>query len=111
MGDGMIRVTVYRNDEGRPFGLCVSGHARYAVNGNDIVCAAVSILVINTVNAIRKFTSEELYQRAEEETGTIEFKVPSKVGHDADLLLRSLILGLEGIRNEYGKQYISIHDG
>ena len=33
----------------------ISGHAKYAAHGKDIVCAAVSSITITTVNAILKF--------------------------------------------------------
>ena len=37
----------------------MQGHAGYAEPGQDIVCAAVSALVINTINAIEAFTEDD----------------------------------------------------
>ncbi|MFR1298730.1 MAG: ribosomal-processing cysteine protease Prp [Blautia massiliensis (ex Durand et al. 2017)] len=34
------------------------GHAGYAEAGQDIVCAAVSALIITTVNSLEKFTDD-----------------------------------------------------
>ena len=35
------------------------GHAEYADAGEDIVCAGISVLVINTINALGMFTKEQ----------------------------------------------------
>ena len=39
-------------------GFRIEGHAGYAKHGKDIVCAAVSALVMNTMNSIHSFTSD-----------------------------------------------------
>ena len=52
----MIRVTIYKNEKHECVGFKALGHAGYSENGQDVVCAAVSVLTINTVNAIEIFT-------------------------------------------------------
>ena len=53
----MISVVITKhNDEYS--GIEFNGHAGYADSGEDIVCAAVSVLVINTFNAIERFTDD-----------------------------------------------------
>ena len=53
----MIHVTVYREFSKIEYiGFQTSGHAGYAPEGQDIVCAAASVLTINTINAIEQFT-------------------------------------------------------
>ena len=71
-----------------------NGHAEYADPGQDIVCAAASILVINTINAIEEFTEDDASLISEDEMGMISYHLnhPSK---DAQLLLNTMILGLE----------------
>ena len=54
----MIQVTMIRNRDGKYIGFDCIGHAGYAGSGEDIVCAGVSVLVINTVNSIRSYTNE-----------------------------------------------------
>ena len=75
----------------------------------DIVCAAVSALVINAVNSLERFTDDETSCTANEETGDIELRFAGSPSHDAALLLDSMILGLEEIEDsrEY-KSYIDI---
>ena len=48
----MITISIYKNAEGIYNGFKVLGHAGFDDKGKDIVCAAVSVLVINTINSI-----------------------------------------------------------
>ena len=105
----MIRVTVYKTGRHEYAGVDLSGHAGYENAGHDIVCAAVSVLVINTVNSIERFTEDKTSCISDEETGSIQFRFSHIPSHDASLLLDSMILGLEEIEdnNEY-ESYIDI---
>ena len=47
----MIKAKLYQK-ENKICAFEISGHAGYAPHGEDIVCAAVTILSLNTVNAI-----------------------------------------------------------
>ena len=51
----MIKITITTQDK-QFKRFTVSGHAEYDDPGKDIVCSAVSILVINTVNSLDAFT-------------------------------------------------------
>ena len=105
----MIRVTIYKTDGHKYAGFDISGHAGYDESGNDVVCAAVSAIVINTINSIERFTDDETSCVSDEESGTIEFRFGKIPSHDASLLLDSMILGLEEIEDssEY-ESYIDI---
>lgn len=48
----MITVTLMRNSSQELVGFSVSGHAGQAPKGQDIVCAAVSVLSLSTVNGL-----------------------------------------------------------
>lgn len=105
----MIRVIVLRNRKGQYVGFDCEGHAGYADSGEDIVCAGVSALVINTMNAIARFTDEKLSADTEEAAGRIAARFLKPAGHDAELLMKSLVLGLQGIKEQYGATYITIN--
>ncbi len=62
----MITMTVFRSDTGIYQGFLCSGHAGFARAGRDIVCAAVSVLVINTVNSIEQFGSGQAFDCKQE---------------------------------------------
>ena len=83
-----------------------TGHADYSEAGRDIVCSAASILLINTANSIEKFTDSFLGSDADDGVVTIVLK--DHPGNDAKLLIDSMILGLESIQKEYGKNYLMI---
>ena len=90
----MTKITIFRNQKQEYLAFSCVGHAEYADPGQDIVCAAASILVINTINAIEEFTEDDTSLISEDEMGMISYHLnhPSK---DARLLLNAMILGLE----------------
>lgn len=102
----MITVTVYQNQDGRYTGLYCIGHAGFADPGSDIVCAAVSVLVINTLNAIEAFTEQTFESQTDQETGMIDIRFRQPAGHDSGLLLDTMVLGLRSIQDKYGTDYI-----
>ena len=105
----MIKVTVYKTAGHEYAGFDISGHAGYDEPGHDIICAAVSALVINTLNSIERFTDDETGSVSDEASGTIEFRFHKRPSHDAALLLDSMILGLEEIEDSsQHEEYIDI---
>ncbi len=101
----MIQVEVFKTAD-RVTGFSVKGHAGQARRGKDIVCAAVSTLVINTVNSIEKFTDDEFIEDADDKAGIIEVHFPQELSSEAGILVKSMISGLEDIRDSAG--YIEI---
>lgn len=53
----MIKVKINRDNE-KIVSVYITGHSNYDEYGKDIVCAAVSSIVITTVNAIIKIDKE-----------------------------------------------------
>ena len=90
----MIEVTVYKTMRHEYAGFDMSGHAGYDDIGKDIVCAAVSVLVINTLNSIERFTDDKTSCVSDENSGTVEFRFKDHPSHDAALLLDSIATGL-----------------
>jgi len=96
----MIEVTIYKTKGHEYAGFDVEGHAGYAHKGQDIVCAAVSILVINTINAIGRLTEDKTSLVQCEERGQIHFRFATYASHDAHILMHAMILGLESIQDD-----------
>ena len=71
----MIQITIYQDSESRFTGFDSIGHAEYAEEGSDIVCAGVSALVIATVNSIEMLTEDRATSTASQETGEIHFRL------------------------------------
>jgi len=94
--------------EGRIRGFCLTGHAGYAEEGSDIVCSAVSVLAINTVNALEQLTDEPFDGEEDPDGGYLQVTFPGVPGHDAGLLLDALELGMRSLAENY-PQYIAYH--
>jgi len=104
----MIKITIYQNAESKCIGFCSEGHAEYEELGQDIVCAAVSILVINTINSIETFTGDEFILDSDE-SGFVEYHIKGDPSKETSLLLDSMILGLTSMEgNEDYRDYIDI---
>jgi len=105
----MIRVTVYKTRRHEYAGFDLSGHAGYEEAGHDIICAAVSALVINTVNSVEQFTDDKTSCMSDDTEGNIQFRFKDTPSHDASLLFDSMLLGLEAIEeNSEYEPYIDI---
>lgn len=101
----MTAVTIYKRS-GQYAGFTVEGHAGYAEEGQDIVCAAVSVLSLNTLNSIEAFTEDRF--SGEQKDGYLSCRFPEGLSEKAVLLLDSMVLGLTDIQRSYGKSYIRI---
>ncbi len=89
-------------------GFQTAGHAGYDESGKDIICSAVSLLVINTINAIECFTDTKItYESVEGENASITMKVIKHPTNEAQVLLKALELGLSQLSRS-NPDYISI---
>ena len=94
----MITVTIYKHSD-QYRGFRCEGHAGYAEEGYDIVCAAVSVLTVNTVNSIETFTEDAF--SGEGKDGFISCKLTGDVSKETTLLMDSMVLGLTSIQENY----------
>ena len=99
---------VIRKTNGRYSGFSCSGHAGYAERGSDIVCAAVSVLVINTINAMEALAAAEMEVSTREEEGIIDVVFPAPPAEKGVLLMDAMVLGLQSIARQYGKKYLRL---
>ena len=104
----MTTIVIYRSRKGSYKGFCCMGHAEYDVSGKDIICSAVSALVINTINSVEQFTTDKFTLDTDHEEGLIRFTLEEDYSQSSLLLLRSLVLGLQGIQQNYGTEYIML---
>ena len=89
------------------------GHAGYAkkhlfYKEPDILCAAISVTVINTINSLENLAHEELSVTQNEETGFIKCDFNSPINEKAVLLLEAMILGLNTLVKDYGEKYLQV---
>ena len=86
----------------------MEGHAEYAEEGEDIICAAVSALAINFYNSVETFTDDGFEGIAGQEDVQFDFRFTSDISPESQLLMNSLVLGLQNIERDYGKSYINV---
>ncbi len=103
----MVNVTIYKK-ENQITGFEFIGHAGFARRGKDIVCAGISALVVNTINSIEQLTEDKFTCEVEEKSGDVRFHMVDEISDDAQLLLKSLELGVLGILELY-KKYITVN--
>lgn len=104
----MTTVLLKKTKKGRYTGFTCTGHAGFADSGYDIVCSAVSVLVINTINAVERFAEEEMEVVTGEEDGVIDVAFANPVNEKTQLLMDTMALGLENIEKQYGKRYLKL---
>ena len=104
----MIHVTIFHNEDKECVGFQTEGHAEYADPGEDIICAAVSMLVINTINSIEALTKTVPIVETDQESGYIHCSFEDDITDEAALLLDSMILGLSQIKEQYGTKFIDV---
>ena len=83
-----------------------SGHAGFRKAGKDIVCAAVSALVINTVNSLEKFTEDR--PDVVSEDGYVRMSFHGPLSERGQLLMDSLLSGLTETENSAGSRYLQV---
>ncbi len=107
----MIHIVINRAENGCITGFTSRGHAGYAEKGEDIVCAAVSMLVINTINSIERLSPEDLSMmqvHSDEKEGEIRCEFSGIPSEKALLLLDSMYYGLKDSEKNYGSKYIEL---
>ena len=104
----MTKITIFRDKNQNYVGFDCKGHAEFDDMGRDVVCAGISILVQTTMLSLEEFTDEGFSGDMNEDTGDIHFRFSDVPGHDAALLMDSMILGLQGIQSSYGKKFLRL---
>ncbi|MDE5564895.1 MAG: ribosomal-processing cysteine protease Prp [Oscillospiraceae bacterium] len=89
---------VFERKNGRLCGVQVNGHAGYAEEGQDIVCAAVSSAVQLTANLITDTFREKAKVRAAENVITVQLR--QNTGNGA-ALLNGLYVHLQYLSEDY----------
>lgn len=104
----MTHVSIIKTRNGEYKGFNCIGHSGYADAGEDIVCAAISVLVINTINSLDQLAGEKFKLVTNEEEGLIDCRFEKNINEKSKLLLDSMVLGLGEIKKQYGKTFIDL---
>ena len=102
-------MTVWTDELERIRGFELTGHAGFAEEGQDIVCAGVSALSIAAVNGLERFLP--LAPNVQEGDGHLSCRLEGISEQDlekAQWILQTMKLGIEQIQSAYGHHYIFI---
>ncbi|MEE3392975.1 MAG: ribosomal-processing cysteine protease Prp [Lachnospiraceae bacterium] len=101
-------VHVTKDANGKPYKFETEGHAGYDDKGKDIVCAAASVLIINFINSVEKFTEDGFRCDKDEEHDQVSFEFTDSQSEESELLFNSLLLGLESVEDGYGSRFLKV---
>lgn len=108
----MTEVQVRRAPDGTVIELRVKGHTGYAEQGEDIVCAGVSALVVTCLIGLKKVAQHPHEGKAR--SGSMHCKLlpggtPDSAAK-AQAILETTVLGLQDIAKDY-QQFVRVTEG
>ena len=102
----MIKVKIYTKKDIIK-GFEITGHALYADPGNDIVCSAVTMLVVNTIDTFTDILMKEddINYVFDNNLAKLLLKEDEIIenNHDSQLILKKFELGIKSLVKHYGK--------
>ena len=105
----MTTIIILKNGTGMYKGFTCFGHAGYASKGKpDVLCSAISTLVINTINCLEELAGEQFSIATNEENGFIKCDFDMTLQEKSVFLLDSMIYGLQNLSMEYGEKYLLV---
>ncbi|MDO5095606.1 MAG: ribosomal-processing cysteine protease Prp [Peptostreptococcaceae bacterium] len=98
----MVTVTTTRDLSGNIYMVEVTGHAEQAKHGQDIVCSAISVLTMATLNGLTDVVKANVDYIVEE--GYVKIKVDTNEMKDTiKTLLETFELGIAALLEDYGR--------
>lgn len=94
----MINISYILKNEKVIF-LKASGHADFAIEGSDIVCSAVSAVIVGGLNALENQDQFDINV----EKGLVELNVKKETSIHDEIVLNTIITQLRSIEENYGK--------
>ncbi len=111
-----VSAVFFETSKGYIYKFTVTGSTGYSEYGTDIVAAAISALVENTINSLSVFTDKKAQSNKTEidYEPYVECILPKVMKRQekayAQVLIYSLKLGLNAIQNTYGSEYLTVSE-
>ena len=96
----MTTVTLLYNRDRELIGYRFAGHAGAGDKGEDIVCASLSMLAINTANALESLTETPVQIVADEKEATLDVILQESPDERAATLLQALELACRQLQED-----------
>ncbi len=104
----MIEIKIFSDSLGNIKKYNIRGHADFAPYGEDIICAAISVLSQTTLIGlveILQLGKNEVFYKIDENTGYLNVELKNIEGEsvlkDTQILLQTFKLGVESIQGNY----------
>ena len=109
----MTTIIIRKDNNNSYKGFICMGHAEYAKKkwfgkNPDILCAAISVLVISTINSLEELAGEALEVAQNEETGFIKCDFKNTLQEKSIFLVDSMVFSLENLSRQYGEKYLQV---
>lgn len=109
----MTTIVIRKNSKKEYRSFTCMGHAEYAGKHwfhrePDILCASISTLVINTINALEELAGEKMSVVTREETGFIQCEFDGSMQEKSVFLLDTMVYGLQKLSESYGTKYLQV---
>ena len=111
----MTTIEIIKDKKGTYRKIVCMGHADYAKRylfhrEPDVLCAAISALVISTANSLDELAGEHIEVVTNEDTGFMKLDFPdyAYMQEKSVFLLDALAFSLERLSKEYGEQYLQV---
>lgn len=105
----MIRVDLFRNEQGLITSYKVSGHAGFAEEGSDIICSAVSALTQAPLLGLERHLQLKPSYVVNQEDGILEVALNSAPTDLTEAILVTMLYGLQSIERQC-PQYVRIKE-
>ena len=101
----MVKIEIKRNKAKNITGFKLSGHAKFAKSGEDIVCSAVSVLAQTAVQGLKMVADIDI--RYEIREGYLSCWLPEELTEKQQVMstaiLETMYVGLKNIEENYMK--------
>ncbi|NLC84594.1 MAG: ribosomal-processing cysteine protease Prp [Ruminococcaceae bacterium] len=108
----MITITLKRSPNGFIRSFAATGHAGYAPEGSDIICAAITAIATTTIGSLMDIAKLNISYRTEPGDIYCETPPPEEMPSGQYLIARtlmdSLALGCRQIEASYGQKYVRV---
>lgn len=103
----MVKIEVHTDTVGRIYRFAAEGHSGFAPHGEDIVCAAISVLLQTAILGLKEVATVTPQTLVAD--GRLDCLLsPEQAGNESvDAILQTMLLGLQAIEMEYS-DYVSV---
>lgn len=105
-----MTTVVITHEGGFITGFTATGHTGYAEEGEDIVCAAVSAITQTAMMGLQHYEPTTQAQWEAGDDPILSVKVP-RPGRETEVILRTMVIGLEDILSGVPQYVRVIHKG